>query len=288
MFDNFDFTLLDDPQFKEDSVREELISPLLKALGYSASGPYKIFRSKSLTHPFVYIGTKKNEVKIIPDYFISVNDEHRWVLDAKAPWENILSGKNVEQAFSYAIHPDVRAFKYALCNGHMLVVFDVRKIEPILTIKLENISAHLKDLEKTLSPTSFIDPSLLNYKPDFGLYLLKLGLSDNTNQHFVPIGLPFIAKVEENLYSAVVNMEFGDEWYCISFDFDEERYRELLSETPNGISQIIENGLKKQPFKVFLGEQAPVLCVEAILSDTVQLSEKEDFCPLIVKKFKAL
>ena len=33
LFKNFDFNLLDSANFKEDSVREELITPLLHALG---------------------------------------------------------------------------------------------------------------------------------------------------------------------------------------------------------------------------------------------------------------
>lgn len=53
---DFDFKLLDDPQFKEDSVREEILFPIIKALGYSASGKNRIIRSKNLLHPFVAIG----------------------------------------------------------------------------------------------------------------------------------------------------------------------------------------------------------------------------------------
>ncbi|MGI8641002.1 MAG: hypothetical protein ACR2MG_13795 [Pyrinomonadaceae bacterium] len=41
LFQSFDFTLLDSPDFKEDSVREELILPMLKTLGYSATGENK-------------------------------------------------------------------------------------------------------------------------------------------------------------------------------------------------------------------------------------------------------
>lgn len=40
--DNFDFSLLDDPEYGEDSVREDIISPIIKALGYSASGNNKM------------------------------------------------------------------------------------------------------------------------------------------------------------------------------------------------------------------------------------------------------
>jgi len=57
MFSDFDYSILDDPEFKEDSVREELIVPLIKELGYSASGENKVIRSRQLKHPFISIGS---------------------------------------------------------------------------------------------------------------------------------------------------------------------------------------------------------------------------------------
>ena len=68
LFRDFDFKLLDSLDFKEDSVREELITPLLHALGYQAHGEFQIIRSKSLLHPFVMIGSKNHKVNIVPDY----------------------------------------------------------------------------------------------------------------------------------------------------------------------------------------------------------------------------
>ncbi len=53
IFSDFEFTLLDSPDFKEDSVREELILPMLNALRFSATGENKIIRSKAVSHPFV-------------------------------------------------------------------------------------------------------------------------------------------------------------------------------------------------------------------------------------------
>jgi hypothetical protein len=76
IFCNFDFSLLDSPEFKEDSVREEIILPILKHLGYNASGKNKIIRSKTLVHPCVYIGTHKHEISIIPDYLMQFNDNN--------------------------------------------------------------------------------------------------------------------------------------------------------------------------------------------------------------------
>lgn len=206
IYEEFDFAVLNDPEFKEDAVREELISPLLAALGYSASGDHRVVRSRRLTHPFVYIGTTKHGVTIIPDYTLIVNEEHRWILDAKAPNEVLTSGKNPEQAFSYAIHPEIRASRYALCNGHSLVVFDTNKIEPTLSIKLEKAHEQWDAIRRLLSPIAFIKPELLNYKPDFGLYLLKTGATLQQKLYFVPLGIPMIAKFNDTQYTFTVQV----------------------------------------------------------------------------------
>jgi hypothetical protein len=71
LFSDFDFELLKSPEFKEDSVREELILPILKALGYSVHGQYKIIRSKKLRHPFVSVGSKEVPLTNFPDYLLS-------------------------------------------------------------------------------------------------------------------------------------------------------------------------------------------------------------------------
>ena len=42
LYKDFDFSLLDDPDFKEDSVREELILPFLKTLNYRSAGRRKL------------------------------------------------------------------------------------------------------------------------------------------------------------------------------------------------------------------------------------------------------
>lgn len=108
IFPDFDFALLDSPDFKEDSVREELILPMLKTLGYSATGTNKIVRSKNVSHPFVQTGSGKHQLTSIPDYLFEVDGKYAWVLDAKAPNEDLKTGKNVEQTYFYAIHPDIR------------------------------------------------------------------------------------------------------------------------------------------------------------------------------------
>jgi predicted type IV restriction endonuclease len=101
--------LLDDREFKEDSGREVIITPILTRLGYTPSGSDRVIRSKSLVHPFIYVGTRKHPVTIIPDYTLLSDGKVLCVLDAKSPTEDILSREHVQQAYSYAIHPEVKS-----------------------------------------------------------------------------------------------------------------------------------------------------------------------------------
>ena len=127
LFHNFDFSLLSSNEVKEDSVREALIKPLLNALGYSASSSNRIIRSKTAEHPFVQIGSRKHNIKLIPDYLLEVDGSYAWVLDAKSPGEKITSGEHVQQIYSYAIHPDIRVKLYALCNGREFILFNIEE-----------------------------------------------------------------------------------------------------------------------------------------------------------------
>lgn len=155
---DFDFSLLDAPAFKEDSVREEIILPILNALGYSAGGLNRIVRSKTLEHPYLTTGSKKKPITLIPDYLLTVGKNFVFVLDAKRPREpsgvevEIKTGDNVEQVYSYAVHPEIRVEQFALCNGREFILFDVRQKEPVLYFHLSEIARYWDDLYKYLAP----------------------------------------------------------------------------------------------------------------------------------------
>ncbi|MDR2645466.1 MAG: type I restriction enzyme HsdR N-terminal domain-containing protein [Endomicrobium sp.] len=102
LFNGIDFRrLASNDDFKEDSVREVVIVPMLKKLGYREEN---IIRSKTLRHPFLKIGSKKRAVNLVPDYILKVDNGYAWVLDAKSPKEKIINDENVEQVYSYACH----------------------------------------------------------------------------------------------------------------------------------------------------------------------------------------
>jgi len=155
LFGRIDFrTITQNADFKEDSVREVIILPILRQLGYSHEN---IVRSKTLEHPFLKIGSnKKIPIKLVPDYILKVEDNFAWVLDAKSPNKKIVNNENVEQVYSYAIHPEIRSGYFALCNGIEFSLFRTANLnEPILFFEISEIENHWKKLAMYLSPDSF-------------------------------------------------------------------------------------------------------------------------------------
>lgn len=155
IFGNLDFSSIrENLEFKEDSVREEIISPLLKYLGYDHDN---IVRSRRLLHPFLRIGSdKKQPITLIPDYALKIENSYAWVLDAKGPRENLMDDDYVGQAYSYAVHPEVRSNYFALCNGIDFVLYRTSgDNKPLLCFQIEEIDYYIDKLNYYLSPNSF-------------------------------------------------------------------------------------------------------------------------------------
>ncbi|MDH6098811.1 DNA methyltransferase [Anabaenopsis sp. FSS-46] len=155
-------SLKSNPDFKEDSVREVIILPILKALGYRQ---INIVRSKTLQHPFLKIGSKKRPVNLIPDYVLKLENKFAWVLDAKSPNQNIKSGEHIEQVYSYAIHPEIRTNYFALCNGVEFSLFKTTETDiPILFFALDEIEFYWEKLNQYLAPNSFQSGKNFSYE----------------------------------------------------------------------------------------------------------------------------
>ena len=110
----------------EADVREEVLAPLVRLLGYRTGTKFDIIRKQSLRYPKVFLGrknpTKDAELRGKADYLLEVAGRARWVLEAKAPGIEI-DIDSIEQAWTYANHADVRVVYFALCNGLELQVF---------------------------------------------------------------------------------------------------------------------------------------------------------------------
>lgn len=287
MFDYFDFTLLNSSEFKEDSVREELITPLLHSLGYKAHGDFKIIRSKNLLHPFVRIGSKKNKVHIVPDYVLKVKNNFALVLDAKNPNENIINGTHVEQVYSYAIHPEIRSKLYALCNGRELTVFHINQNQPVTRFKLCEIAQKREEFENLLSPYTILNykPKPQNLYPDYGLHLLELGYTNpNLSHYFYNVPIDNITRIsDEPVFSISNNFAPDGVEFAISFDFNLEMFTSLINLAPIDQQSGIIDALQKYPYKIDILPPFTVN-IEAKIGALTQ-TEFEKIIPLVVTNF---
>lgn len=285
MFENLDPALLVDPEFKEDSVREVVILPILTRLGYSPSGVSRVVRSKALVHPFIYAGTRKHPVTIIPDYTLFHEGKPVLVLDAKCPAENILNRENIQQAYSYAIHPEIRCQHFSLCNGKALSVYCVDQAEPLLFLPFEEFENKWATIEKYLAPRFLAEPILRNFAPDLGFKFLSIGTSKETKIVMLGVRLCTIARVSDVLMTASTNCDFQGEKHMVSFDFSPSLLHGMLAGLPSELGSAFSNALTHSPF-LASADLALEVDLEVQLGEEIK-ADKESFVPLVVNEVMA-
>ncbi len=280
MFEHFDFSALDDPTFKEDAVREEIVAPILKGVGYSPTGPIRFTRSKILVHPFVMIGSKRHPVNIVPDYTLYSDSDAVMVLDAKAPDQDIVNSHHVEQAYSYAIHPDVRARHYGLCNGRELVVYAVDRWESLLHINVCDVDVRWNDVLKALHPRYLQNPELRDFLLDYGLSILKIGCERDALHLFPSFYLHDLFRVSDELYTGSGTLMMGETEYMVSFDFSVEMYLAIVAGLPHKVAEAIKQSLTHAPYHANLGNSIILTCSGYL--DGITQGQHDQFVPIMV------
>lgn len=280
MIHNFDPQLLSDPTFKEDSVREVIIVPMLSRLGYHPTGDQTVIRSKTLVHPFIYVGTRRHPVTIIPDYTLQFHGAPVLVLDAKSPSESVTSSPNVQQAYSYAIHPEVRTKHFALCNGRRLAVYSVETPAPILDLPFEEFESRWEDIEKYMAPKYLLEPALRMLKPDFGAAVSRLGLAADSELVMLGTRLSLFARVSQDLFTATVNIELAGQDHCVSFDFKPEQLPLIVAGLPSELREQFLEALSRAPFQAG-ADLAVEVDLRTHLGKAITL-ENENFVPLVI------
>ena len=285
MFPNFDPQLFADHDFKEDAVREVLIAPMLTRLGYHPVGDHTVVRSKSLVQPFIYVGTRRHPVTIIPDYTLLSEGKPVLILDAKSPVESVTSIANVQQAYSYAIHPEVRCQHFALCNGKQLALYSVNSPEPVLLLAFDEYLTRWSDIERHLSPKYLLQPELRNLKPDFGFRISQMGTTKEFELFMLETRLGMFARVNEGLFTASVNMTFGDEDHCVSYDFTPGLLEPMVAGLPKELRSEFLGALARAPFQA-CADLVVEVDLRARLGDPIKV-QHETFVPLIVQEVLA-
>ncbi len=273
---------VDSPGFNEDAVREDVVAPLLRKVGYRASGSMRMARGKPLTHPFVMIGSKKHKVSIIPDYILYEDSVPLLILDAKAPDEAVVHSKHVEQAYSYAIHPDVRCVNYALCNGRQLAFYHVSKSEPLFVIDCKEMLARWDEVQKYLLPRYLKMPELLEFAADFGLCVKELGVTREEEIGFRGLLLQQLTKSREGIYVANSSCTIGSLQCMATFDFGQSVLDIILKALPVHQATQVVNALSGLPCSIDLDAKVRV-------DWNAHLGEKlegpyEEFIPMVVTK----
>lgn len=280
LFDDFDFSILENQSFKEDSVREEIIAPIIRKVGYRPSGDIRVERGKALSHPFVIIGSKKREVKIIPDYTLFFKEKALMILDAKAPGKEIYKSKHVEQAYSYAIHPDIRCEYYSLCNGQELIIYSIHEWEPIFRIDLSSVDEKWEELKKHLHPKFLLMPDLRDFMDDYGLHAKKAGITKDIELVFIGYYLQEIIKVSEEVFTATSHHKEDDRDFCVSFDYSSDILKDIIIGIPEEYAAELKEGLQNQPFQFRVDAKISISCRGRLGDMTTGAFEK--FVPVLV------
>lgn len=146
----------------ETDIREEVLAPLLRRLGYRSGTNDNVIREQSLRYPRVFIGRKKSNkdplLRGIADYILEAGLKVRWIIEAKSP-DAELDLESIEQAYTYANHPEVRAVYFVLSNGKKLVVFQTNQgpnSNPLIDFSYDELENKYKILEGLLSPASIL------------------------------------------------------------------------------------------------------------------------------------
>jgi len=154
------------PQFNfgslnETDIREEIIAPLLRHLGYRSGTENNVIREQALTYPKSFIGRKKKTDPILrgrADYICDVQDQIKWVIEAKAP-DAALDFEVAEQSWTYANHPEICAVYFCLSNGLTFQIFQTNRgpdAEPIFQCSYIEMEGSLSIIYNILSPEAIL------------------------------------------------------------------------------------------------------------------------------------
>jgi len=281
MFSAIKLSDFDNPEVDENTIRECVISPIINRLGYQVSGATRVTRGKRLINDFIHVGTTRHPVTTIPDYSFYVNEKIKFIMDAKSPRENILDGKHIQQAYSYAIHPEVGCDEFGLCNGRELVIFGRFQSVPKLHLTFDEFESKWSEIEKYLSPRFLATPAVRSFVPDFGTAVKRMGHVEGQKIYVFNARPEMFYRLNNHTISATSNSDCGFGTHMTSFDFNSQMIVKVIDAFPLRLMEVFYQGISNAPFQVNAGHllDLDLLCVLGKETDV----EHESFIPLIVQ-----
>lgn len=201
--------------YKEQDIREEVIAPIVKLLGYEKNSDYEVEREESYkaNELFIKIGSRERQ-KL--DYICNIRKNNFWIIEAKNGETKEIFQEQLEQAYFYSIHPKVNCRYFAVTNGWLFNLYDRNKFlsdnisdvfTPILSIKHTELESHFYTLYEYLGASNII----FNVKSEClfkeiektlsaEVYLKRLVYFENTVKNI-------IKKSEREVYRNIAKLE---------------------------------------------------------------------------------
>lgn len=266
---------LSNQELNEVSVREEIVNPLLKLLGYE-SAKHNIQREAKFKKLDVFIGSKK-DTTYQADYYFETFNHKKWILEVKKSSYKI-DDKAFRQALSYAIHPSVNAELFAICNGRKFVLYSVRTRDKILDFDLIKLRENYSLLFDFLSYRTFDDTT--EFSKDFGLYLKSKNYTENDIFEFCISRVQYIDVVDENTIYINTPVIYDDMRFFASFKID----KKLFISAHKFFADIMR--IKKvYPFGIPLYDNELSIYFRCKLTHQITEAQKELYLPLVVVAF---
>lgn len=282
----FDYGALNNPEFKEDSVREEIIMPLMKALGYDYKGRYQIVRSRKLRHPFFMVGSNKYNISVFPDYILECDGVCVCTLEAKSPPVSLDDGTCIGQAYSYAVHREVRAKFYALCNGREFRLYATSSLTPVIIFQMQYLTSHFDRLNAIMGAERISLYAERRFAKDLGIHLkmLTMGISE---QRFTFMDFPIyqITLVEPDNYTVDATITLDGERYCGSFDFDYAALSGLKNVLSEEILATLREPFTGTPVRVELCGKIIQTGISCKLGEKIYENANEHYMPFRICEF---
>jgi hypothetical protein len=125
----------------------------------------------------------------------------------------------------------------------------------------------------------------MSFKPDYGLRLLRDGISKSVDHHFHDFRLYSMTVLGPGQYSTMVELPFDGDIYALSLDFNQAQLEQIISRAATSLAAFIRSQLERDPNTPrtidFDGEVA--FGVRARLGE-IQKAQKELFVPLIAQE----
>lgn len=145
----------------ETDVREEIIAPLLRHLGYRSGTLDNVIREQYLSYPQLSLGRRKSTDPFLrgkADYICDAGGLVKWVIEAKAPGE-ALDKLVEEQAWSYANHQEIRAVYFVVTNGREFKLYQTNRGSTagvLFECTYAEMATKLTTIENILSPAAIL------------------------------------------------------------------------------------------------------------------------------------